>query len=690
MKKILSVLLCLLVLISICSIPVSAAADMDYILDKNGKTHIPTPVTYNVKNFIQDLGEEFGELSEPSDMYVGSDDSIYIADTGNNRIVKLSPEGKVVSTFTNGGQFKEPKGVYVDTDGDVYVSDTMNEKIVHLDKDGNFVEEFTKPDSDLLDKDMSFQVGRVGISKQGYLYTIRGQYFMEIDAENEFKGFVGLNKVGFSLKSFLIRMFASEKQKAQLLNEEPDSYNSFDIGDDGLIYATLGGDVTTGQIQIINMVEQNIYPVLSYGEVLLNEHTGNLNNPQFVDITVGDGTFIYVLEQYSKCVYVYDRDGTLVSVFGGEGTVKGRFSVPTAIEINSKGEILVLDKQTGAIHHFAPTVFINDVLSARRYYDNGEYNKSAEMWKRVLETDANYVVANRGLANCCEKFENYKEAMEYYRIADDTAGYGKAFSEYRHGIFREHFFLVVVIIAVIATLLLLFCVFLKKTADKRLKLYLDARGISNRMPMSILTHLMLTLVHPLDNIDILKAQIKKKTAWLAIPGLLLLTVLVNYTYIFFAHYSLSSKQPADANILLEFALVLVPFFSFTVASYFMSSIMSGESKFTEQMLAYSYTLVPYILIKPLIGLLSNVLCFNEKGLYDLLLTVALGWTLILIFTTLKRLNDYTLGRAVAVTFLAILMVAIMWAVILLIASLTIQTTSFFSGIFEEFVMKYLS
>lgn len=689
MKKILSVLFCLIVITVMCSLPVSAA-DMDYILDKNGKTHIPTPVTYTIKNFVQDLGEGYGELREPSDMYVGSDDCIYIADTGNNRIVKLDPQGKLIATFTNGDQFKEPKGIYVDSDGDMYVSDTMNEKIVHLDKDGNLVEEFVKPVSDLLDKDMSFQVGRVGISKQGYIYTIRGQYFMEIDAENNFKGFVGLNKVGFSLKSLLIRTFASEKQKAQLLNEEPDSYNSFDIGEDGLIYATLGGDVKTGQIQIINMVEKNIYPVLSFGEVLFNEHSGNLNHPQFVDITVGDGTFIYVLEQYSKCVYVYDRDGTLVSVFGGEGTVKGRFSVPVAIEINSKGDILVLDKQTGAIHHFEPTVFINDVLSARRYYDNGEYEKSAEMWKQVLETDANYVVANRGLANCCKKFEDYNEAMNYYRIADDTAGYGQAFSDYRHEIFREHFFLIVVIIALIAAAIILACMFLKKNADKRLKAYLDVNGITNRMPMSILSHLMLTLVHPLDNIDILKVQRKKKTAWLAIPGLLLVTIIVNYAYIFFAHYSLNSKQPSDANILLEAAIILVPFFSFTVASYFMSSIMSGESKFTEQMLVYSYALVPYIILKPLIGLLSNILCFNEKGLYDLLLIVALGWTLLLIFTALKRLNDYTLGRAVAVTLLAILMVVIMWAIILLIASLTIQTTSFFSGIFEEFVMKYLS
>lgn len=689
MKKILSIFICVILLVSVCVIPASAA-EMDYILDEDGKTHIPTPVTYNIKNFIQELGETVGELREPADMYIGADDCIYVADTGNNRIVKLTADGEVVSTFTNGGQLKEPKGIFVDADGDMYISDTMNEKIVHLNANGDFVEEFTKPDSSLLDEGMSFQVGRIAISKQGYIYTIRGQYFMEIDAENNFKGFVGLNKVGFSLKSLLIRMFASDKQKEQLLNEEPDSYNSFDIGDDGLVYATLGGDVKTGQIQIINMVEKNIYPVLSYGEVLFNEHSRQLNHPQFIDIVVGDGTFIYALEQYSKCVYVYDRDGTLVSVFGGDGTVKGRFSIPTAIEINSKGEIYVLDKQTGAIHHFAPTVFLSDVLSARQHYDNGEYEKSAEMWKRVLDTDANYTVANRGLANCYEKFEDYEKAMDYYKLAGDTAGYGNAFSEYRHGIFREYFFLVVVIIALIATLLLVLCLLLKKTADKRLKVYLDARGLTNRMPMSIASHIMLTVVHPLDSLDILKAQRKKKTAWLAIPILLLLTIIVNYTYIFFAHYSLVSKQPVDANILLEFALVLVPFLSFTVASYFMSSIMSGESKFTEQLLAYSYTLVPYIVLKPLLGLLSNVLCYNEKGLYDLLLTAALGWTLILMFTALKRLNDYTFGRTVAVALLAILMVVIMWAVILLLASLTIQTVSFFSGIFEEFAMKYFS
>lgn len=688
MKKLLSALTVVLLLLALLATPASAAGNMDYILDTDN-THIPTPLTHKVKGFVTELSEKVGAFSEPNDLYIGDDDCIYVADTGNNRIVKLDKNGKLLNTFDDGGKLNGPKGIYVDKDGDMYISDTMNERIVHLDKNGKYIEEFTKPESALLDADMDFQIGRIAISKQGYLYTVRGQYFMEIDAENEFKGFVGTNKVGFSLKALFIRMFASKEQKAQLLNAEPPSYNSFDIGDDGLVYATLGGDVTSGQIQIINMVEKNIYPVLQYGEPLFNDHTGGINHPQFIDIAVGDGTLIYALEQYSKCIYVYDGNGQLIAVFGGEGNVKGRFQTPQAIDINSKGEIFVLDKQTGAIHHFEPTLFMDDVTQALRLYDAGEYTASAELWQKVLDTDANYTVANRGHANCLYKFGDYEAAMELYRLAEDTAGYGKAFSEYRHAIFRQHFFLIVAAIALIATAILLCCMWLKRKADSTLNVYFSSNGIINRTPMSIMSHILLTFVHPLDSIDILKAQRKKKTAWLAIPIFLLATIVVNYTYIFYSHYSLGSKQPKDANILLEAALVLIPFLSFAVAAYFISSIMNGESKFKEQLLCYSYALVPYIILKPFIGALSNVLCYNERGLYGLLGVVALGWSLILIFTALKRLNDYSFGRAVGVTVLALFMVVVMWAVILLLASLTIQTGSFFSGIFEEFSMKYL-
>jgi kumamolisin len=53
--------------------------------------------------------------------------NLYVADTGNNLIRKIS--GGYVSTFTTGGNYNLPEGVAVDSSGNVYVADTGNDTI---------------------------------------------------------------------------------------------------------------------------------------------------------------------------------------------------------------------------------------------------------------------------------------------------------------------------------------------------------------------------------------------------------------------------------------------------------------------------------------------------------------------------------------------------------------------------------
>jgi hypothetical protein len=64
----------------------------------------------------------------PNAIAVDGSNNIYIADTGNNLIRKIS--GGAVSTFAGtGGQFNSPEGVAVDGSGNVYVADTNNDVI---------------------------------------------------------------------------------------------------------------------------------------------------------------------------------------------------------------------------------------------------------------------------------------------------------------------------------------------------------------------------------------------------------------------------------------------------------------------------------------------------------------------------------------------------------------------------------
>jgi len=167
-----------------------------------------------------------------------------------------------------------------------------------------------------------------------------------------------------------------------------------------------------------------------------------------------------------------------------------------------------------------------------------------------------------------------------------------------------------------------------------------------------------------------------------------MTFLVNYVYIFLVHFPLASKAPTDASLLLEAAMVVVPMFSWALGSYLVTAIMSGESRFSEVLTATSYALVPYIALTPVLGLMSNVLGFSEQGSYQFIKFLTLFWVVLLLLMALKRLNDYSLSKAIGVALLSVIAVIIMWAVCLLMFSLTVQLIFFFTGFGGEINLKF--
>lgn len=685
MKKLIQAGVILSLSLMLCfsqTVPADAESN-DYIIEDSRR--IPIPESYVFREIITDFTGPEDEpvmLNAAEDIFINSRDFIYIADTGNNRVLKLTPEGKIDKVYRGPSDkpLFSPQGIYADNEGNLYIADTGNERLVHLSSDGEFVEEFILPDSSILGESFTFDVTKICLNNTGYIYAVKGQNIMVLDAFNRFRGFLGQSEIGFSFVDFFLRIVASDEQKKAISKRLAAAYTNISVGRDGAIYAT-SLDPIYGEIKKLNSVGLNIYPKGTEGFGEKRTEDMKDTKPYFIDLAVDDYGIVAALEGNTGKIYVYDTEGNLLCVFGGIGEQKGKFQNPSSIAINSQGDLFIIDRDMNSVQVFEATKFINLVKEAVTLYANGEYPKAYDVWKEVLAIDENYRLAHTGLAKVLLKQGAFYEAMTEYMLANDAEGYSEAFGEYRHLLIRKHFTVFAVVLILTALLLWGLIVLIRKSGENAL--YKFRASAPNKCTLTNMLKLSIAIIfHPLETLEFIR---NARGQYNPLPGLLILSAasVSRLLYLYTVHWPLADVDPKEANIWIELGTTAIPVLTWILAVYAVTSVMGGEANILELFTASIYCLSPYILSTLLLGLLSNIISSNESMLYEFLRVASIIWVLLLLFTSHMVLNNFSFRKTTGTTILSLAAMGITWVVILLVAVTIGQFTGFITGIFRE-------
>ncbi len=616
-------------------------------------------------------------LSSPEDLFIDEDNMLYIADTGNRRVIKYDINSGQVEGILENSEMAGPRGVYVTREGEIYVADTAAKAVLVFDRDFNLINKLTRPDAPIF-ADTNYEPKRIAVDGGGNIYLIsEGVYngVIQLAKTGEFLGYFAVNDADLTFSQRLQQMIFTREQLANLVDINPTVFANVFVDRDGIVYTATSGTNRNGMKKHStnggNMFKTDVW---SYDNL--------------TDVYVDHRGLIYT-SSASGYIDIYSKNGEEIFAIGSYVTttdIVGLFTSLPSIAVDLDGNIWAVDGTKGYLQSFKPTEYAQMVYTAMDLYESGLYEEAMEKWNEVLRLNQMSVLAHNGVGKAYLHAEDYEASLEHFKVANNKEYYSQSFWEVRNKWLQRWLGPILGVVAALLVIKKIVKIIDRKHGGEMERTWRALKEKAGGLPVwKDILYALRTPKRPMDSYYEIRRYRQGSVISAAVIYMLLFVDFMAYkTVKGFIYQTVKVENMDIGSIVLGFFALLG---LFIVCNYLVTSINDGDGTFRQIFMIPAYGLMPAMIAMLTVTCVSYALTYNESFLLTLVLLIGVVWSVITIFIGLQTVHDYTFGETVKSIVLTVVFMIIIAVVGVIISIMWNSLYTFLTSVGKEMIQN---